>query len=161
MSDEQQEHKEAEEAKSLDAKTTYEVIRQEGLDELERSTRALAWSGLAAGLSMGFSLVAEALLRAHLPDAAWRPLIAKSGYSVGFLIVILGSQQLFTENTLTPIVPLLHEWSANRLRNVLRLWSAVLMANLIGALLFAVALARLPVVEPRCRMPSASSRARP
>ena len=148
MADEQQKKDEAEAAKSLDAKTTYEVIRLEGLEELDRATSALAWSGLAAGLSMGFSFVAEALLRSHLPDAPWRPLIAKAGYSVGFLIVILGSQQLFTENTLTPIVPLLHKWSVGRLRNVLRLWGAVLAANLVGAALFATALARLDVVEP-------------
>ena len=149
MADEQQKRDEAEEAKSLDAKTTYEVIRLEGLEELERATSALAWSGLAAGLSMGFSFLAEALLRSHLPDAPWRPLIAKTGYSVGFLIVVLGSQQLFTENTLTPIVPLLHQWSAARLRNVLRLWGAVLAANLVGATLFAFALARLEVVDPQ------------
>jgi formate/nitrite transporter FocA (FNT family) len=138
----------ATEAESLDAETTYEVIKREGLSELERATSALFWSGLAAGLSMGFSFLAEGLLRSHLPDAEWRLLIAKAGYSVGFLIVILGSQQLFTENTLTPIVPLLHEWSARRLRDVARLWGAVLVANLIGALLFATALAELSVAEP-------------
>src|SRR5690349_16961893 len=71
------------------AVVVYEAIRNEGEEELARSTSALAWSGLAAGLSMGFSLVAEGLLRTYLPDAPWRPLIAKLGYSVGFLIVIL------------------------------------------------------------------------
>jgi formate-nitrite transporter family protein len=139
------------EATSLDAEATYEVVRVEGMRELERPTSALFWSGLAAGLSMGFSFLAEGLLRSHLPDADWRPLVAKLGYSVGFLIVILGNQQLFTENTLTPIVPLLHQWSAKRLYHVLRLCSAVLVANLIGALLFAVALARLDVVEPQAQ----------
>src|SRR3954471_16055913 len=151
MTDEQQKQDEAEEAKSLDAKTTYEVVRREGLEELDRATSALAWSGLAAGLSMGFSFLAEALLRSHLPDAEWRPLVAKTGYSVGFLIVIIGSQQLFTENTLTPIVPLLSDKTRDRLRNVGRLWTAVLAANLIGSLLFALALGRLAVVEPEMR----------
>jgi formate-nitrite transporter family protein len=139
----------AKEAESLDAKTTYEVIRREGVRELERSSDALFWSGLAAGLSMGFSFLTEALLRSRLPEAEWRPLVAKSGYSVGFLIVILGSQQLFTENTLTPIVPLLHRWTAARLRNVLRLWGVVLAANLIGSFLFALAIGKLNVVEPK------------
>lgn len=136
------------EAESLDAKTTYEVIRREGKKELARSSDALFWSGLAAGLSMGFSFLGEALLRSHLPDVVWRPLVAKLGYSFGFLIVILGSQQLFTENTLTPMVPLLAEKSRETLRNVLRLWAVVFVANTIGTLLFGLALARLAVVEP-------------
>ena len=138
----------AHEAESLDAKTTYEVIRREGQKELARSNDALFWSGLAAGLSMGLSFLAEGLLRSHLPDAPWRPLVAKVGYSFGFLVVILGSQQLFTENTLTPMVPLLSKKSGETLRNVLRLWTVVLAANLLGTLLFALALGRLAVVEP-------------
>ncbi|HKP16542.1 MAG TPA: formate/nitrite transporter family protein, partial [Gemmatimonadaceae bacterium] len=139
------------EAESLDAKTTYEVIRREGTQELARSSEALFWSGLAAGLSMGFSFLAEALLRSHLPDAPWRPLVAKLGYSIGFLIVILGSQQLFTENTLTPMVPLLADKKRETLRNVLRLWAVVFVANMLGTLLFALALGRLAVVEPEAQ----------
>jgi formate/nitrite transporter FocA (FNT family) len=97
---------------------------------------------------MGFSFLVEGLLHSHLPDTGWRPLIAKLGYSVGFVIVILGSQQLFTENTLTPIVPLLSHRTSERLRNVMRLWGAVLVTNIIGALLFALVLAKLQVVDP-------------
>lgn len=138
----------ARKAESLDAKTTYEVIRREGLKELERPTAALFWSGLAAGLSMGFSFLAEGLLQSFLPDAKWSHLVATLGYSVGFVVVILGSQQLFTENTLTPIIPLLARRTMERARNVLRLWSTVLLANLIGALLFSFVLARFAVVSP-------------
>jgi formate-nitrite transporter family protein len=127
------------------------AICKEGADELERPTSALFWSGLAAGLSMGFSLVAEGLLRAHLPDAPWRPLVAKLGYSIGFLIVILGRQQLFTENTLTPILPLLQHRDRQTLGNVLRLWAVVLLANLLGTLAFAFAAARTGAFEPHVR----------
>lgn len=148
LSREHGEEKKIEEAGSLDAKSTYEVIRREGLHELERPTSALAWSGLAAGLSMGFSFLVEGLLHAHLPDTSWRPLIATLGYTIGFVIVILGSQQLFTENTLTPIVPLLSHRTMKRLRNVLRLWGTVLLTNLLGALIFALALSTLNVAEP-------------
>lgn len=129
----------------------HEVIRREGESELARSSSALAWSGLAAGLSMGFSLVAQGLLQAHLPDAFWRPLVVKLGYSVGFLIVILGRQQLFTENTLTPILVLLARPRGSVLLNVLRLWSVVLATNLLGALFFAVAIGHSEVFAPPVR----------
>ncbi|MFN2578358.1 MAG: formate/nitrite transporter family protein, partial [Pyrinomonadaceae bacterium] len=109
------------------------------------------WSGLAAGLSMGFSMIAEGLLHAYLPDAYWRPLVAKLGYSVGFLIVILGRQQLFTENTLTPILPLLQRKTVATLSNVLRLWVIVLIANLLGALIIALVTARTNAFDPHVR----------
>src|SRR3954452_22587275 len=94
---------EAEERSAPHPSVVYEAIYSEGRDELERGGGSLFFSGLAAGLSMGFSLISEGLLRAFLPDAPWRPLTTKLGYSVGFVIVVLGRQQLFTENTLTVV----------------------------------------------------------
>ncbi len=125
----------------------YLAIYDEGEHELNRGSGALAFSGVAAGLSMGFSFVAEALLRSHLPSATWTELISKVGYSVGFLIVILGRQQLFTKNTLTVILPLLKKWSVPRFGNVARLWAVVLVANLLGAFAFAALLARTPLFD--------------
>lgn len=136
------ERKTAEEALPLDARTTHEVIRLEGERELERSNGALAWSGLAAGLAMGFSLVAQGLLHHGLPDAPWRPLVSALGYPIGFLIVMLGSQQLFTENTLRVMVPLFARRDGEALRDVARLWAVVLAANLVGAAIFALVTAR-------------------
>ncbi len=143
--------KQAEEEKSVDAPTTHEIIRRKGEKELERPASALAWSGLAAGLAMGLTLVAEAALRSHLPDAPWRPLITKLGYSIGFLAVILGSQQLFTENTLTPIVPFMTRRTGQMARKVLVLWGVVLLANLVGAFLVAWAAAATDAFKPELR----------
>jgi formate/nitrite transporter FocA (FNT family) len=142
---EQRVQEEAEERLAPPGEVVYEAILQEGQHELERKSRALAWSGLGAGLSMGFSLVAEALLRLHLPEARWTPLVAKAGYAVGFVIVILGRQQLFTKDTLTAILPLLRAGAPRReLRNVGRLWAIVLGTNLVGAICFAWLLAHTP-----------------
>lgn len=142
------EQKQVEERTAIGANVVYEAIRREGEEELKRSSSALAWSGLAAGLSMGFSLIAEALLAAYLPDQSWRPLIAKFGYSVGFLIVILGRQQLFTENTLTVVLPLLRQKDLRRARSVLRLWAIVLGSNLVGTYLFALCVAKVHIFTP-------------
>ncbi|MFL6229267.1 MAG: formate/nitrite transporter family protein [Pyrinomonadaceae bacterium] len=133
----EQERKDVEERSAPRTEVVYEAIREEGENELRRTPAALAWDGLAAGLSMGFSLAAEGLLRSHLPDAAWRPLVVKLGYTVGFLIIVLGRHQLFTENTLTVILPLLQRKDGKTLARVLRLWAVVLVANLVGALVFA------------------------
>lgn len=130
------------------AQVLYEAIRLEGEHELDRPAWALAWSGLAAGLSMGFSMVAMGLLRAALPEAPWAQLIVYLGYSVGFLIVIVARQQLFTENTITPVIPLLHNKTRGTLRRVLRLWSIVLLSNLIGTFAFAWALRATRAVPP-------------
>lgn len=138
---------EADERASPKALIIFEAIRQEAEHELERPSSALAWSGLAAGLSMGFSLVSQALIAGYLPDAKWTPLISKFGYSIGFLIVILGRQQLFTENTLTPVLQLLKVKNLDVLKNVGRLWSIVLIANITGALLFAWGIASFEIFD--------------
>ncbi len=127
----------------------YEAIRQEAETELNRPNHALFWSGLAAGLSMGFSFLAEALLRAGLPDAPWQSLVSKFGYSVGFLFVILGRQQLFTENTLVPVLQVLHKKSLAVAFNTLRLWGVVLAANLVGTLVFAFAFSAGTLIEAK------------
>jgi formate-nitrite transporter family protein len=143
------EEKQVEERAAIGAHVVYEAVRREGEEELQRPSTALAWSGLAAGLSMGFSFVAEALLMAYLPEAPWRPLISRLGYSVGFVIVILGRQQLYTENTLTVILPLLLHKNARTLFHVARLWSVVLVANTVGTVCFAYAISKLPVFDAR------------
>ncbi|SMO97594.1 formate/nitrite transporter family protein [Gracilimonas mengyeensis] len=140
--------KEAEERQAPRALEIFEAIRAEGEHELERPSFALLWSGLAAGLSMGFSFLTEALLASHLPDANWVPLIAEFGYSIGFLIVILGRQQLFTENTLIPVLQVLNEKSWSVFRNLARLWGIVFFANIVGTMLFSFAIASLSIFDP-------------
>ena len=120
----------------------HEVVRDEGLAELERSFNGLAWSGLAAGLSIGFSFILQAAIQAGLPDAPWRRLVSAFGYSLGFLIVVLGRQQLFTETTLTAVIPVLTERTARMLGRMLRVWGIVLAANLVGAALLGTLLAQ-------------------
>ncbi len=122
---------------AVSALVVHEAIRLEGEEELRRPLEAVAFSGLAAGLSMGFSLVAEGLLNAYLPPTSWAPLVIKLGYPVGFLIVILGRQQLFTETTVTVVLPLLTRRTAATLARVLEFWVVVLATNLLGALAFA------------------------
>ncbi len=144
-------HRVAEEAAPR-AAIVHEIIRAEGEAELSRPLWALVWSGLAAGLSMGFSMVAQGLIEAALPDEPWRPLVSSLGYGMGFLIVVLGRQQLFTESTLTAVLPLLYRRDFPTLRRVAELWGVVLAANLVGTLIFALVVATSGVFgEPASR----------
>jgi formate-nitrite transporter family protein len=127
----------------------HETIRAEGESELERRWWAILLSGLAAGLSIGLSLVVQGEFHAFVSDESVRRLIAPLGYSIGFLVVVLGRQQLFTENTLAPILPLLHHRDRRTLVGVLRLWALVLAANIAGTWAFGYALAHSDVFEPR------------
>lgn len=147
MSDSQSKAKDADNRTAPSGAVVYRAICTEGEDELDRATSALAWSGLAAGLSMGFSLVGQGIVQSRLPETDWRPLIVSFGYSIGFLIVVLGRQQLFTENTLTVILPLLQRHDKPTVRNVARLWTTVLLSNLAGAFIFAFVLARGSVFD--------------
>lgn len=140
---------------SSDSRATLAAIHaavySDGETELQRSVPALLWSGLAAGMAMSFSLIAEGLLRNYLPDQSWQPVVTNFGYSIGFLIVILGRQQLFTENTITVIIPLLHRRNLSSLLKVLRVWGVVLVANLIGGAAVAIVLANTNSFAPEIR----------
>jgi formate-nitrite transporter family protein len=128
---------EADERSSTSAKVVHEAIRLEGTEELERPSSSLGWSGLAAGLTMGCSMIGQGLLQAQLPEAPWRELVASFGYSLGFVFVTMGRQQLFTETTLTVMLPVLHR--THGAADAVRYWAIVFAANIIGTLLFAAA----------------------
>jgi formate/nitrite transporter FocA (FNT family) len=115
----------------------HEIVREDGEAALSRTTGALILSGLAAGLSMGFSFLSQSLLRAGLPAQPWAHLIDSLGYCIGFIIVILGQQQLFTESTVTAILPVLTRGRLSALRATARLWGLVLTSNLIATWIFA------------------------
>jgi formate/nitrite transporter FocA (FNT family) len=133
------------------AMVIHEVIRAEGEEEIARRGSALAWSGLAAGLSMGFSFLTLAIIRAALPDTPWRSLIDSGGYCVGFVIAILGRQQLFTESTLTAVLPLLLRRNRATLVALLRLWAIVLVCNLAGTFIFAALISPPALFAPPVR----------
>jgi formate/nitrite transporter FocA (FNT family) len=129
----------------------YEIVRREGETEMERPITSLWWSGVAAGLSISFSLLAQAVFWIHLPNAQWRPLVSSFGYSVGFLIVVLARQQLFTENTVTVVLPVVAQFTASNLRRLARMWSIVFAANMVGTFVSALFCTATPAVSPELR----------
>lgn len=126
----------------------YRAISRAGCHELSRPFSALWWSGVAAGLAISMSVLCKGILTALVPEATWAPAVTNWGYSVGFLLVIMGRLQLFTENTVTPILPLLSSPSMARLGQTGRLWLIVLSANMTGTFLAALLMAHGGVIPP-------------
>jgi formate/nitrite transporter FocA (FNT family) len=104
---------------------------------------------LAAGLTMGLSLMAMGLLNSRLPDGEGFKVIASFGYCAGFLAVILARQQLFTENTLTAVLPIMSKPTLGNFGRLLRLWSVVLVGNLCGTLMVAYVMLNLPIFDSK------------
>lgn len=129
-----------------DSKTAGEILEtvvEDGRKELERANAGLAFSGFAAGLNISIGAVALSVVGAMTGGAGFA---AMAVYPIGFLIVIIGRAQLFTENTVTPVVVVLSQRS--RLPDMLRLWGVVLLFNLLGTLVFATAVYYGKILDP-------------
>ena len=134
--------------KAGSARVVHEVIRLQGDEELNRPALSLAFSGFAAGVAITSSVLATTFLKLHLPEAGWADLITGLGYSVGFVVVVLGNLQLFTETTVTAVLPLAAHPTLRNLGRLMRLWGVVLAANMAGTLLVAVMMAHATIVSP-------------
>ncbi|NJL72982.1 MAG: formate/nitrite transporter family protein, partial [Candidatus Competibacteraceae bacterium] len=132
--------RQVEEFAKVPTSVIFKAIRREGEHELSRPFSALWWSGVAAGLAISASVLAKGFLASILPNADWTPGVTNLGYTVGFLIVILGRMQLFTENTITPILPLFLAPTRSNFAQTARLWGIVFAANMAGCLVAALVL---------------------
>ncbi len=119
------------------------TVIEDGHENLARANAGLALSGLAAGLNISFSALALAVVGAMTGGVG---LVAMLFYPVGFLIVVLGRAQLFTENTVTPVTVVLTETS--NLANMLRFWAVVFASNILGAAIFAAAVTYGNLLDP-------------
>jgi formate-nitrite transporter family protein len=121
----------------LSAAEIHENVRVAAEEEMRRPASDLAWSALAAGLTIAFSFLASAYLTLWVrPEFA--PAAVAIGYPLGFIFVVQARNQLFTENTLEPVIPFLQRRDRKTLLLVFRIWGIVLAGNLVGAFIFAL-----------------------
>ncbi|MGN6377061.1 MAG: formate/nitrite transporter family protein [Sphingomonas sp.] len=137
--------------KAGSSRIIHEVVRVEGEEELNRPWLSLTFSGLAAGVGISASVLGKGYLHAALPDAPWRAPIESFGYTFGFIIVVMSRLQLFTESTLTAVLPVATHPSLGKLGQMLRLWTIVLLSNFAGTLAASWLIAHNVVVSPEDR----------
>lgn len=126
----------------------FEIVRREGAEELTRPTASLFWSGIAAGLALSFSLAMPGMIMASTEPGVAQSLLTPLGYTIGFLIIVFGRLQLFTENTIAAVLPLAARFTRATLAKVVKLNVVVLTANLAGGLLAATVMSLTPILEP-------------
>ncbi|HFS5790416.1 formate/nitrite transporter family protein [Citrobacter sp. EC_71] len=133
------------------AMAIHEHIRQDGEKEMERDAMALLWSAIAAGLSMGASLLAKGIFHVQLESVPGGFLLENLGYTFGFIIVIMARQQLFTENTVTAVLPVMQNPTLGNFGLLMRLWGVVLLGNIIGTGIAAWAFEYMPIFDEQTR----------
>ena len=115
------------------ARVIYEVVKRQGDEELRRPLGSLFWSGLAAGITIMTSVILEGAFRSKIAaDVPMRQVICDLGYTLGFLMVILGRMQLFTEQTIITVLPNMAKPGWRKLGVTARLWTLVFFANMLG-----------------------------
>lgn len=139
---------EANEVVRLRVPVVYTAIKQEGEDELSRPAQSLWWSGIAAGLAIFLSVLVTATLCHYLDTSVEENPIVHLGYAVGFIVVILGRLQLFTENTITAVIPVLSHPTRKNVWLMGKLWLIVFLANMVGVAIAAASVLYGQIVSP-------------
>lgn len=137
----------AETGTRLSAVEIHRNILLPGLKELQRPGAALLWSSLASGMVIGFTFVGGAYA-SSLVSAPYQHAAFSAVYPLGFILVIMARSELFTENTLVPVIPFLESRDGAHFLSLLRVWALLLVGNLVGAAIFGWTLARTPMVDP-------------
>ena len=139
------EQHEAEERSAPAARVVHAAVAEQGEEELDRPLSSLFWSGVAAGIAIMASVWVSGALRHYLPGAPWSEAVVALGYPFGFVIVVLGRLQLFTEHTAVAVLPVVRQPSRNGVRRLARLWATVFVANIVGTATISAAAVFAPV----------------
>ncbi len=132
-----------------------QVQIQEGLTELKRPSGGLFLSALSAGLDIGFGPLFMAIMLTvaefSFTSELTKELLLANAYAIGFVFVILGRSELFTEHTTLAVLPVLDGQAS--LGQLGRLWGVVYLGNVVGGAIFASIIVlvapALGVAEPK------------
>lgn len=123
-------------------KEAYEIMKEQieaGLKEHRRSNIGLFLSSLSAGLEVGFSVlmigIIYTLFKAEVSTSKLYLMMALV-YPIGYIFVIIGRSELFTEHTTLATIPVLNGEAS--LKSLMNLWLLIYFGNLIGGYLFGI-----------------------
>ena len=121
----------------------FERVIASAAEEIDSGKKTLFFSGVTAGFAIVLTFVGHAVGAAIFPDNAFLSAII---YPIGFVYIIMGRYQLYTENTLPPVALVLARRASYPM--LIRVWGIVIVGNLVGAALGAYPLAVTQVLSP-------------
>ncbi|MCL9812654.1 formate/nitrite transporter family protein [Natranaeroarchaeum aerophilus] len=124
------------------ADEVYQRIVVAADEEITASGRELFFSGIAAG----FAITITFLLYASVSATTDSKFVASLLYPLGFLYIIIGGYQLYTENTLPPVTLTLERLAS--IPALFRHWTIVLAGNFAGGTIGAIVLTWGGVFDP-------------
>jgi formate/nitrite transporter FocA (FNT family) len=125
--------------------TTTEILERvlyDADEEISRDTLQLFFSSLAAG----FSITLTVLLFSSMTALSNQKIVASLLYPLGFVYIIIGNYQLYTENTLPPVALTIERLSS--VPAMLIMWIVILLGNILGGTIGAMGLAYGNVLSP-------------
>ncbi|HWA96847.1 MAG TPA: formate/nitrite transporter family protein [Pirellulales bacterium] len=111
---------------------------REGRESIKAPALVLVLSGISAGLDLGFSPLMVAVMHQLTGDLshAANQIASANAYAIGFIFVVIGRSELFTEQTSLAVLPVLNGDAP--IAALLRLWFLVYCSNLAGGAVFAL-----------------------
>ena len=121
-------------------KEPYEIMVEQieaGLKEHRRSNLGLFISSISAGLEVGFSILVigifYTLFKTEVSPGKLYLMMALV-YPIGYVFVIIGRSELFTEHTVLATIPVLNGEAS--FKSLFNLWAIIYLGNLLGGYIF-------------------------
>lgn len=129
-------------------KDVHEILEEQistAMQEHNRPGFRLFLSSISAGLEIGFSVFLMAVLYTLFHDVlspSTLHVLLAAAYPVGFMFVVIGRSELFTEHTTLAVIPVLNRDAT--VRSLMVLWGIIYAGNLLGGYVFSFILNILP-----------------
>lgn len=118
----------------FNAKDILERVLYDADEEISRGNRELIFSAIAAGIAITITL----LLYSTVSSSVDSYVLGSILYPLGFIYIILGNYQLYTENTLPPVALTIERISS--IPSLLKMWFLILFGNILGGLIGSITL---------------------
>lgn len=134
--------------KPKDVKQILDEQIEASLHEFNRSNSGLLISSFAGGMEVGFSVLLMGTMFTMFSESIspeMLHIVLSFCYPIGFIFVIIGRSELFTEHTALAVLPVFN--GSVSIKSLLTLWGLVYVGNLLGGYLFSFLISQIGMMN--------------